>query len=83
MKLSGMKHLVEEYGSSLVETEVTFDELKLTAKLIREYLKLTPTQHIDYASDEDNYLSLIIQQYGIGNYEEAKKDLDEFSVLFN
>ena len=37
-----------------------------------------------YADEEDGELVfLIIDQYGIGNYEEARSDLDEFSVVFN
>jgi hypothetical protein len=35
------------------------------------------------AFDDEHALHLMVDQYGIGNYEEAKKDLLEFQALFN
>jgi hypothetical protein len=35
------------------------------------------------AFDDEHALYLMVDQYGIGNYEEAEKDLLEFQALFN
>jgi|688.fasta_scaffold220620_4 hypothetical protein len=81
--ISSYDKLVNEFASSLIENEVTFDDLKLTASIIREYIKMDPIAHLHQNIDDNIFLWQIIQQYGIGNYDDAKRDLDEFSALFN
>lgn len=81
--ISSLKHMIEEYGSKLIEMEADFYELKLTANLIKKYLSMTVEQQLDHKIEDDELVFLIIDQYGIGNYEEARQDLEEFSVVFN
>jgi len=83
MELSGYNSLINEFGSKLIEMESDFYELKLTANLIKKYLSMTVEQHLDHKIEDDELVFLIIDQYGIGNYEEARQDLEEFSVVFN
>ena len=83
MELSGYNSLINEFGSKLIEMEADFYELKLTANLIKKYLLMTIEQQLDHKIEDDELVFLIIDQYGIGNYEEAQQDLDEFSVVFN
>lgn len=83
MELSGYNSLINEFGSKLIEMEADFYELKLTANLIKKYLSMTVEQHLDHKIEDDELVFLIIDQYGIGNYEEARQDLEEFSVVFN
>lgn len=82
-RISSYKKLLNLYGSKLIEGEATFDELKLTAGLIDVYLKMSPSQHLDHKLEDDPLIFAIIDLYGVGNYTEAKSDLDEFSVVFN
>lgn len=83
MELSGYNSLINEFGSKLIEMESDFYDLKLTAGLIKQYLSMTVEQHLDHKIEDGELVFLIIDQYGIGNYEEARQDLDEFSVVFN
>lgn len=83
MELSGYNSLINEFGSKLIEIETDFYELKLTANLIKKYLSMTVEQQLDHKIEDDELVFLIIDQYGIGNYEEARQDLEEFSVVFN
>lgn len=83
MELSGYNSLINEFGSKLIEIEADFYELKLTANLIKKYLSMTVEQQLDHKIEDDELVFLIIDQYGIGNYEEARQDLEEFSVVFN
>lgn len=83
MELSGYNSLINEFGSKLIEMESDFYELKLTANLIKKYLSMTVEQQLDHKIEDDELVFLIIDQYGIGNYEEARSDFDEFSVVFN
>ena len=83
MELSGYNSLINEFGSKLIEIEADFHELKLTANLIKKYLSMTVEQQLDHKIEDDELVFLIIDQYGIGNYEEARQDLEEFSVVFN
>jgi len=83
MELSGYNSLINEFGSKLIEIEADFHELKLTANLIKKYLSMTVKQQLDHKIEDDELVFLIIDQYGIGNYEEARQDLEEFSVVFN
>lgn len=83
MELSGYNSLINEFGSKLIEMEADFYELKLTANLIKKYLLMTIEQQLDHKIEDDELVFLIIDQYGIGNYEEARQDLEEFSVVFN
>ena len=82
-RISSFRNLLDQYGSKLIEMEVDFYELKLTANLIKQYLSMTVEQHLDHKIEDGELVFLIIDQYGIGNYEEAQQDLDEFSVVFN
>ena len=82
-KISSLKRMIEEYGSKLIEMETDFYDLKLTAGLIKQYLSMTVEQHLDHKIEDGELVFLIIDQYGIGNYKEARQDLDEFSVVFN
>lgn len=83
MELSGYNSLINEFGSKLIEMESDFYELKLTANLIKKYLSMTVEQQLDHKIEDDELVFLIIDQYGIGNYDEARQDLEEFSVVFN
>lgn len=83
MELSGYNSLINEFGSKLIEIEADFYELKLTPNLIKKYLSMTVEQQLDHKIEDDELVFLIIDQYGIGNYEEARQDLEEFSVVFN
>jgi hypothetical protein len=51
--------------------------------MIRKYLNATEVDHVMAAFDDEHALYLMVDQYGIGNYEEAEKDLLEFQALFN
>ena len=44
---------------------------------------MTVEQQLDHKIEDDELVFLIIDQYGIGNYDEARQDLEEFSVVFN
>ena len=83
MELSGYNSLINEFGSKLIEMESDFYELKLTANLIKKYLSMTVEQQLDHKIEDDELVFLIVDQYGIGNYDEARQDLEEFSVVFN
>ena len=83
MELSGYNSLINEFGSQLIEMESDFYELKLTSNLIKKYLSMTVEQQLDHKIEDDELVFLIIDQYGIGNYDEARQDLEEFSVVFN
>ena len=83
MELSGYNSLINEFGSKLIEMESDFYELKLTSNLIKKYLSMTVEQQLDHKIEDDELVFLIIDQYGIGNYDEARQDLEEFSVVFN
>ncbi len=82
-KISSLRNLLDEYGSKIIEIEVPFDEVKLTYKLINQYLNSTPTEHLDFRSETDEVIYAVVGQYGIGNYIDAYKDLEEYSVIFN
>lgn len=82
-KISSYRTLLDAYGSKIIELDVDFNDILLTYNLIKKYLELTITEQIDLMSDEDNVMYHIISQYGIGNYDEAYKDYEEFSVIFN
>lgn len=72
MKISSYDRLVNEFASILIENEVSFGDLMLTASLIRKYIEMDPIDHLHYSEDDDILIWEIIQQYGIGNYQEAK-----------
>jgi hypothetical protein len=36
-----------------------------------------------FSNEDDWELDLAVQNYGFGNYEEALKDYEEYSVIFN
>jgi hypothetical protein len=73
--------LVEEFGSKMVELEVTLEEMMFTRRLIERYLDSTVEEQ--FSNEDDWELDLAVQNYGFGNYEEALKDYEEYSVIFN
>jgi hypothetical protein len=83
MTISALPELTNEFASKLIENECSFDELIITAIMIRKYLNATEGDHVMAAFDDEHALYLMVDQYGIGNYEEAEKDLLEFQALFN
>jgi hypothetical protein len=83
MTISALTPLTNEFASKLIEKECSFEELFMTASLIREYLSASISDHVEASFDEDHYLNLIVSSYGIGEYDEAEKDLFEFLALFN
>ena len=83
MTISALPELTNEFASKLIENECSFDELIITAALIRKYLKASVSDHIEASFDEEHALNIMVDQYGIANYEEAEKDLLEFQALFN
>jgi hypothetical protein len=83
MNISALTTLTNEFASKLIENECSFEELIITASLIKQYLKASVSDHVEATFDEDHPLNLIVDQYGIGEYEEAEKDLLEFQALFN
>lgn len=83
MSISALPELTNEFASKLIENECSFDELIITAVLIRKYLNSPEREHVMAAFDDEHALYIMVDQYGIGNYEEAEKDLLEFQALFN
>jgi hypothetical protein len=80
-RVSSYSGLVEEFGSKMVELEVTLEEMMFTRRLIERYLDSTVEEQ--FSNEDDWELDLAIQNYGFGNYEEALKDYEEYSVIFN
>jgi hypothetical protein len=65
----------------MVELEVTLEEMMFTRRLIERYLDSTVEEQ--FSNEDDWELDLAVQNYGFGNYEEALKDYEEYSVIFN
>jgi hypothetical protein len=80
-RVSSYSGLVEEFGSKMVELEVTLEEMMFTRRLIERYLDSTVEEQ--FSNEDDWELDLAVQNYGFGNYEEALKDYEEYSVIFN
>ena len=81
-RVSSYARLVEEFGSKLIEMEVTLEEMIYTRRVILHYLDSSVMQHLD-PPEEDWLLHVAIENYGVGNYEEAIKDNEEYSTIFN
>ncbi len=65
----------------MIELEVSLEEMMFTRRLIERYLDSTVDEQ--FSNEDDWELDLAIQNYGVGNYEEALKDYEEYSVIFN
>lgn len=81
MSITALAHLLEGFGSKLIETECTMEGLTETNMIIQEYLNASILEHID--ADPDSLLGQLVETYGVGNYNDAQEDILEFQVLFN
>jgi hypothetical protein len=77
---SAYENLINEFGCKIIEMEISFREIVFTYGTICLYLEAPVENHINPNTYD---LHLVVSQYGIGNYEEAYKDFEEFSVIFN
>jgi hypothetical protein len=77
---SAYENLINEFGCKIVEMEIDFQDIAFTYGTICLYLETSVSEHMNPSS---YHLNLVVSQYGIGNYEEAYKDFEEFSVIFN
>lgn len=79
-KWSAYESLMNEFGCRIIEMELEFENIVLTYDTISLYLNSKIEQHLN---PEGMVLQCGVNIYGIGNYEEALKDLEEYSVVFN
>ena len=78
-RYSASATLQKEFGSPLELAPIDDWLLHLTLRLIRHYLAADCTAHIDTLSDEGSMSSM----YGIGNYAEARTDLEWAWAVLN